>query len=161
YTQKILVAVEFSDEPRRFPTPLPAHSVFQRIKLGEVTHSFAETHGLAARLFGAAQFRRVPQQHMSYCEDRTPAAKTSLSPHPLRPAPGPTTPPPPPRDSGAPPLRRFSHLEPPPSGAPSASPSGAAPSHFHLGEQRTFGQSSVFWFNFFPAQPYLFEKTFA
>ena len=38
---------------------------------------------------------------------------------------------------------------------------GPAPYHWSPDETLAFTQDSVFWFNFFPAQPALFEKTFA
>jgi hypothetical protein len=52
-------------------------------------------------------------------------------------------------------------VEPQSSAYPSSFPFGATPDHWHLGEQFSLTDQSIFWFNFFPAQPYLFEKTFA
>jgi hypothetical protein len=53
------------------------------------------------------------------------------------------------------------HLEPQSSAYPASFPGGPAPSQWPLGETRALTQDSIFWFNFFPAQPLLFEKTFA
>jgi hypothetical protein len=52
-------------------------------------------------------------------------------------------------------------VEPQSSAYPSSFPFGATPDHWHLGEQFSLTDQSIFWFNFFPAQPYLFKKTFA
>jgi hypothetical protein len=64
------------------------------------------------------------------------------------------------RDAGGWVLCGVYQVEPQSSAYPGSFPTGAAPNHFQLGEARTFGRDSVFWFNFFPAQPHLFEKTF-
>ena len=53
------------------------------------------------------------------------------------------------------------HVEPQSSAYPASFPTSPSPSHWNLGETYAFTRESVFWFNFFPAQPYLFEKTFA
>ena len=52
------------------------------------------------------------------------------------------------------------HVEPQSSGYPASFPARPAPMHWSLGEARGFTKESIFWFNFFPEQPYLFEKTF-
>ncbi|HEU0168408.1 MAG TPA: hypothetical protein VFS62_11575, partial [Chloroflexota bacterium] len=39
-------------------------------------------------------------------------------------------------------------------------PTNPVPDNVSLGDSKTFTDQSIFWFNFFPAQPYLFEKTF-
>jgi hypothetical protein len=52
-------------------------------------------------------------------------------------------------------------VEPQSSAYPFSFPSGATPDHWHLGEPFKLTAASIFWFNFFPPQPYLFEKTFA
>lgn len=53
------------------------------------------------------------------------------------------------------------HIEPQSSAYPFGFPTEPTPNHWHLDQINRFTKDSVFWFNFFPAQPYLFEKTFA
>ena len=53
------------------------------------------------------------------------------------------------------------HVEPQCSAYPFGFPFGDTPDHWRLGEHFSLTEDSVFWFNFFPEQPYLFEKTFA
>ena len=53
------------------------------------------------------------------------------------------------------------HVEPQCSAYPFSFPFGDTPDHWRLGEHFSLTEDSVFWFNFFPEQPYLFEKTFA
>jgi hypothetical protein len=53
------------------------------------------------------------------------------------------------------------HIEPQSSAHPFSFPRSDTPDHWNLGEHFPLTDDSVFWFNFFPEQPYLFEKTFA
>lgn len=53
------------------------------------------------------------------------------------------------------------HVEPQSSAYPFSFPSGATPDHWRLGQYFSLTDASIFWFNFFPEQPYVFEKTFA
>src|SRR6185295_12831808 len=53
------------------------------------------------------------------------------------------------------------HVEPQASGYPYAFPLGTSPRHWSLPSTHQATDDSIFWFNFFPAQPFLFEKTFA
>lgn len=161
YAQKILLAVEFADRPRRLDGLPPASFVFRRIALPEVERAFAETHNLVARLFGAARFHRVLDEHMGYWERRVPAGAQCFVHYSIGPADEIDAAFARVRDAGGWALCGVYHVEPQSSAYPFAFPLGAAPDHMHLGEPRTFGEQSVFWFNFFPAQPHLFEKTFA
>jgi hypothetical protein len=53
------------------------------------------------------------------------------------------------------------HVEPQSSAYPFSFRFGDTPDHWNLGQHFSLTDESVFWFNFFPEQPYLFEKTFA
>jgi hypothetical protein len=161
YSQKILLAVEFADHPRELAEPPPSHSVFRRIPIPEVTRAFEESHGLAARISGGARFHRAIDEHMGYWEERVPAGRSCYVHYAIGQ-----------KEvidaayarlcaDGGWVLCGVYHIEPQSSSYPFAFPLGAAPDHFHLGEARAFGAGSIFWFNFFPAQPCLFEKTFA
>jgi hypothetical protein len=58
-------------------------------------------------------------------------------------------------------LKGVYHAEPQSSAYPASFPVSPAPYHWSPDETLAFTEDSVFWFNFFPAQPALFEKTFA
>jgi hypothetical protein len=161
YNQKILLAVEFAAEPHQLKGLPPSYSVFQRVPIPEVSRAFDETQGLAARLFGAAKFHRVIDEHMGYWEKRIPTGKQCFVHYAIGPKDVVDDAFARVRDVDGWVLRGVYHVEPQSSAYPFAFPIGAAPNHFQLGETRTFGKESVFWFNFFPAQPYLFEKTFS
>jgi len=156
YTQKILVAVEVAAEPRRLVDMPPTYSVFQRLSLPEI----ARAAGEAATANPA--FQTMVNRHMGYWEERIPAGQRlfvhyaiggdeaiTAAFHRLAAA-----------------AERWTtigvyHVEPQSSGYPASFPARPAPMHWSLGEERGFTKESIFWFNFFPAQPYLFEKTFA
>jgi hypothetical protein len=53
------------------------------------------------------------------------------------------------------------HVEPQSSANPLSFPFGDTPDHWHADAPFHFTERSIFWFNFFPAQPLLFERTFA
>lgn len=161
YTQKILVAVEFAAAPRHLSDMPATYSLFQRIAIPEVVRTFAEVESLFVRLIAGRQFQSVLEHHMGYWEKRVPAGLHCYVHYAI--------------GSEAEILRTFTrlkgesqpwvvlgiyHMEPQSSGYPFAFPSREAPSHWNLGETCGLTKESVFWFNFFPAQPYLFEKTF-
>ena len=64
-------------------------------------------------------------------------------------------------DGGAFTLFGVYHAEPQCSAYPFSFPFGDTPDHWRLGEHFSLTEDLVFWFNFFPEQPYLFERTFA
>jgi hypothetical protein len=160
YAQKILVAVEIGAEPQRLADMPATYSLFQRLSIPEIARAAGES-GRAGPASGPA-FHAMVNRHMSYWEERTPAGQRCFVHYAigdgetvarafdrLAAAPGRFT------------LLGVYHVEPQSSAYPASFPVGPAPSHWNLGETFTLTQASIFWFNFFPAQPYLFEKTFA
>lgn len=162
YTQKILVAVDIGDAPRPLAGMPATHSVYKRLSIPEVEQAFDETHSLFVQLFAGRKFRHVLEQHMGYWEQRIPAGKQCFvhyaigtdeviteAFHRLKETPGGLT------------LLGIYHVEPQSSAYPFGFPTSPTPSHWSLGKTYSYTDESVFWFNFFPQQPYLFEKTFA
>jgi hypothetical protein len=161
YSQKILVAVETGTSPHVVPGLPPSHGEFKRVGIPEVVQAFARKVNPLARLLIGSKFRRVLDQRMGYWEKRVPAGQACFV-HYVR---GPET-----EINAA--FDRFKaasqdwltlgvyHVEPQSSSYPFAFPFGSAPDHWFLGETRDFTPDSLFWFNFFPAQKFLFEKTF-
>jgi hypothetical protein len=155
YAQKILVAVEIGAEPSRLADVPATHAVFQRLSIPEIAK--------AAGARGAdPAFHALVDRHMSYWEQRIPPGQRLFVHYAIGRA----------GDVAASFDRlaatgdRFAalgvyHVEPQSSGYPASFPAGPAPSHWRPGETRPMTGDSIFWFNFFPAQPYLFEKTFA
>jgi hypothetical protein len=156
YSQRVLVAVEFGPEPRRLEGPPNGYSVFRRLPMRE----------LVAAAGGApppgSDFERVMREHMGYWEQRIPAGQQCFVHYAI----------------GAPAqldslfhrmqagaagwaLLGAYHLEPQSSCYPFGFPSRPVPDNARLGETKAYTDESVFWFNFFPPQDYLFEKTFA
>jgi hypothetical protein len=160
YSQKILVAVEYAERPRPLLDMPPTHAVFRRLTMPQVMQAFDETHGLVARLFGAGKFQRVLDEHTGYWEGRVAAGKDCFVHYAIGPKAA--------IDAAFTRLRELGGwvlcgvytVEPQSSAYPFGFPISPVPSHAHLDEVRSYGKDSVFWFNFFPAQPYLFEKTF-
>lgn len=64
YSQKILLAVEFSAAPRRLADMPRTYSVFQRLPIAEVVSAFEETESLLVRLLAGRKFHNVLDQHM-------------------------------------------------------------------------------------------------
>jgi hypothetical protein len=161
YAQKILLAVEFADAPRRL-TGMPArYAVFRRLAVPDVMRAFEATHSRLVQLVAGARFQHVLQEHMGYWEERVPAGQQCYVHYAIG------------TDavidaaferlkveSGLV-LLGIYRVEPQSSAYPASFPFGATPDHLRLGEQFAFTDQSIFWFNFFPDQPYLFEKTFA
>jgi hypothetical protein len=155
YTQKILVAVEIGAEPLRLTGMPPTYAVFQRLSLAEIARAAGEAGAHPA-------FQAMVARHMSYWEERIPAGQrlfvhyaiggdeaVTAAFHRLAAAADRWT------------SLGVYHVEPQSSGYPASFPARPAPMHWSLGEERALTKGSIFWFNFFPAQPYLFEKTFA
>jgi hypothetical protein len=78
YTQKILLAVELADAPRRIESMPATYARFRRLSIPDVVRAFDETHGLFARLIAGHAFRGVLEQHMGYWEQRIPAGQQSF-----------------------------------------------------------------------------------
>jgi hypothetical protein len=161
YAQKVLVAVETGSKPHR-PTGLPeSHTVFQRIPIAEVVAAFGRDVPALGRLIAGAKFRRVLDQRMGYWETRVPAGQSCFV-HYVR---GTTAQ----IDKASASFRAVSddwlvlgtyHVEPQSSAYPFGFPTGSVPDHWFHGQTRDYTPDSLFWFNFFPEQKYLFEKTF-
>jgi hypothetical protein len=162
YAQKILLAVEIGSEPRRLADMPSTYSMFQRLSIPEVVRAFDESESLFVRLIAGRKFKSVLDKHMGYWEMRIPAGKQCFVHYAIG---GDAV------ISGA--FNRLKttadrwtllgiyHVEPQSSAYPFGFPLGPAPSHWSPGETRAATKDSIFWFNFFPAQPRLFEKTFA
>ena len=161
YTQKILVAVEFAEAPREL-AGLPGYARFKRLSIPDVIRAFDETHSLFVQLLAGRKFRNVLEQHMGYWEKRIPDGRQCFVHYAIGP-----------RDVIGPAFDRLKkegdaftllgvyHIEPQSSAYPFSFPFGDTPDHWHLGEHFSLTDDSIFWFNFFPEQPYMFEKTFA
>ncbi len=161
YSQKILVAVETGPAPRTIPDLPSSHAVFQRVGISEVVRAFGQNVNPLVRLLVGAKFRQVQDQRMGYWEKRIPAGQSCFV-HYVR---GTET-------EIAQVFDRFRavtgewlllgiyHIEPQSSAYPFGFPFAPVPNHWDLGEVRSLTSDSLFWFNFFPAQRFLFEKTF-
>ncbi len=149
------MAVEVSAEPLRLAEAPAAHCVFRRLPLAEIAQ--------AAGAKGAHPgFRALVSTRMGYWEERVPAGQSCFVHYAIGDG-----------DAmdrlfvrlAAQPERFLVigvyHVEPQSSAYPASFPVSPAPSHARLGVSRPFTEESIFWFNFFPAQSYLFEKTFA
>lgn len=162
YTQKILLAVEFADAPKRLQNMPPSYALFKRLAIPDVVRAFEDNNSLFVQLIAGRKFRHVLDQHMRYWEERVPAGKQCFVHYAIGAD-----------DVIAAAFKRLAaesadfillgvyHVEPQSSAYPFSFPFGVAPDHLRPGEQFAFTPDSVFWFNFFPQQPYLFEKTFA
>lgn len=161
YGQKLLVAVEIAAQPRPLRELPPSHAVFQRLAIPEVVRAFEASESLLVRLVAGRKFHSVLERQMGYWEKRVPAGQSLYVHYASGPAAI--------IDEAFSRLRAAGgfavlgvyHVEPQSSSYPFAFPTGAAPNHWHLDAVRGYTKDSIFWFNFFPAQPYLFEKTFA
>src|SRR6185437_16746668 len=161
YTQKILVAVEIAAEPRRLPDMPASYTVFQRLSLAEIARAAGEAGGASAQRADDPAFQAMVGRHMSYWEERIPAGQRCFVHYAIG------------GDEAitaafqrlAAAADRWTtlgvyHVEPQSSAYPASFPTLPAPMHWSLGEERGMTKESIFWFNFFPAQSYLFEKTF-
>jgi hypothetical protein len=161
YSQKVLVAVEFNVKPSTLPVTGLQYTRFQRIAIPAVKEAFAKEINPLIRLLIGKKFANIVDQRMGYWESRIPAGQVAFVHYLIGSA----------QDIDKAYLElqaSFSafvmvgvyHLEPQSSSSPYGFPAGTVPSYYYLGEEKPFTENSVFWFNFFPAQPYLFEKTF-
>ena len=160
YTRKILVAVEYADAPRQLKDMPEGYSVFQRLSIPEVTRAFDATQSWFVQLLAGRKFHQVLDEHMGYWEQRVPAGRQCFVHYAIG------------ADdviaaaferlkrSGGFVVLGIYHMEPQASAFPFSFPSGTTPSHWNLGESYPLTRESIFWFNFFPEQPFLFEKTF-
>jgi hypothetical protein len=162
YAQKILLAVEYADAPRRLAGMPATYAVFKRLPIPEVVRAFEQTQSSSAPPVGADNFRHVLDHRMGYWEKRVPAGKHCFVHYAigtddvitaafdrLK------------GDGNGFVLLGIYHVEPQSSAYPFSFPSGVTPDHLRLGEHFSLTNDSIFWFNFFPEQPYVFEKTFA
>jgi hypothetical protein len=159
HSRKILLAVEFGTAPRMLPGALPGYTVFQRLGIPEVIRAFDEQENLFVRLLAGRKFQSVLKAHMGYWESRVPPGQQCYVHYAIG------------RDEVITPafeqleadfvLKGVYHTEPQSSAYPASFPVDPAPYHWSPDETLAFTRDSVFWFNFFPAQPALFEKTFA
>lgn len=160
YSQKIFLAVEFADAPRQLAEMPATYARFKRLSIPDVLRAFDETQILFVRLIAGHKFHNVLQQRMGYWEKTIPEGKhcfvhyaigsdeaIALVFDRLK------------KEAGFA-LLGIYHVEAQSSAYPFSFPFGDTPDHWHLGEHFSLTEDSVFWFNFFPAQPYLFEKTF-
>lgn len=162
YNRKILLAVEFADAPRRMEGMPASYARFKRLSIPDVVRAFDESHNLFTQLLAGRKFQNVLEQHMGYWEKRVPDGKQCFVHYVIATEDvitgafnrlkG---------DGGTFTLLGTYHLEPQSSAYPFSFPFGNTPDHWHLGECFSLTDDSIFWFNFFPEQPYLFEKTFA
>ena len=161
YTQRVLVAVEVGPEPQR-PAGLPdTHAVFRRIGIPEVVEAFGRHVSPFARIIVGGKFRRVLNERMGYWESRVPGGQSCFV-HYVR--------------GSAEDMEKARiafeaastdwlvlgvyHLEPQSSSYPFGFPFDPVPDHSIYGRIRDYTPDSLFWFNFFPEQKFLFEKTF-
>lgn len=162
HTQKILLAVEFAASPRALSDMPPSYAAFQRLAIPEVVKAFDESESLFVRLLAGRKFETNLNQHMGYWEKRVPPGQQCFVHYAIG------------RDEViAPAFERLKaeggwtllgvyHTEPQSSAYPASFPTGPAPYHWAPEDPPlAFTPESIFWFNFFPAQPVLFEKTFA
>lgn len=159
YTQKILVAVEFAETPRQLGN-LPGYALFQRLSIPEVMQAFDASHSWVVQMLGGRKFYQVLDEHMGYWEKRIPAGKQCFVHYAIGGKDEITAAFDRLKQSGLVALGVY-HVEAQSSAYPFGFPDKPTPSHWQLGETYAKTKDSIFWFNFFPAQPYLFEKTFA
>lgn len=161
YAQKILVAVEFADAPRRMEGMPASYAAFKRLSIPEVVRAVEATQGSAAPPSGAAKFRTMLDRNMGYWEKRVPDGKHCFVHYAIGTNDVITAAFDRLKAGGGLVLLGVYHVEPQSSAYPFSFPSGTTPDHWRLGQYFSLTNDSVFWFNFFPDQPYLFERTFA
>lgn len=161
YAQKIFLAVEFADAPRQIEGMPASYARFKRLTIPDVVKAFDETHSLFAQLIAGRKFRDVLEQHMGYWEKKIPSGGACFVHYAIGA-----------EDVIAAAFDRLKgdggfellgvyHVEPQSSAYPFSFPFGDTPDHWRLVDHFSLTEDSIFWFNFFPEQRYLFEKTFA
>jgi hypothetical protein len=80
YTQKILLAVEFADAPRRLEGMPATYARFKRLSIPDVVRAFDETQSLFVQLIAGRKFRNVLEQHIGRKESRTASNASSTMP---------------------------------------------------------------------------------
>jgi hypothetical protein len=161
YAQKILVAVEFADAPRQLQGMPAGYARFKRLAIPEVVRAFDESHNLFVQLIAGRKFKDVLERHMGYWEKSVPVGRQCFVHYAIGSNEVITAAFDRLKGEGGFVLLGVYHVEPQSSAYPSSFPFGDTPDHWHLGEHFSLTDESIFWFNFFPQQPYLFEKTFA
>jgi hypothetical protein len=161
YAQKIFLAVEFADAPRPIEGMPASYARFKRLTIPDVVRAFDETHSLFAQLIAGRKFRDVLEQHMGYWEKKIPGGKScfvhyAIGAEDVISAAFDRL-----KGDGGIELLGVYHVEPQSSAYPFSFPFGDTPDHWRLVDHFSLTEDSVFWFNFFPEQSYLFEKTFA
>lgn len=162
YAQKILLAVEYADAPRRMEAMPASYAVFKRLSIPEVIRAVQDTHSVSAPPTSGGKFQTMLDQRMGYWEKSVPEGKHCFVHYAIG------------TDDAITAafvrlqenassfvLLGIYHVEPQSSAYPYSFPSGATPDHWRLGQYFSLTDATIFWFNFFPAQPYVFEKTFA
>jgi hypothetical protein len=161
YDQHVLLMVEFGAKPHELGDMPAGYSVFRRLPTAELAEAYTAHQQGPPNPAALQQFEQVQREHMSYWEQRVPAGQQCFVHYAI----------------GAQPavaeafqrakadsqgwaLAGTYHLEPQSSAYPFGFPAGPVPDHWGLGKVKICTDDSVFWFNFFPAQDYLFEKTF-
>ena len=142
---------------------MPAtYARFKRLPIPDVVRAFDDTQNLFVQMIAGRKFRNVLEQHMGYWEKRVPDGKQCFVHYAIGPQDIITA--------------AFNRIKGDGSAftllgvITSSRNARPIPSAFHSATRRIIGASAnispspkilVFWFNFFPEQPYLFEKTFA
>ena len=135
YTQKILLAVEFADAPRRLEGMPATYARFKRLSIPDVVRAFDDTQNLFVQMIAGRKFRNVLEQHMGYWEKRVPDGKQCFVHYAIGPQDiitaafnrikG---------DGSAFTLLGVYHVEPQCSAYPFSFPFGDTPDHWRLGE---------------------------
>jgi hypothetical protein len=80
YAQRILLAVEIADAPRRLEGMPATYARFKRLSIPDVVRAFDETQNLFVQLIAGRKFRNVLEQHMGYWEKKGPGRQAMLRP---------------------------------------------------------------------------------
>ena len=71
YAQKILLAVEYADAPRRMEGMPASYALFKRLSIPEVVRTVEQTQSSSVPPIGAAKFRNMLDQNMGYWEEKS------------------------------------------------------------------------------------------
>jgi hypothetical protein len=162
YAQKILLAVEYADVPQRMEGMPAAYALFKRLSIPEVVRTLEEKQSSSALPIGSGKFQNALDQRMGYWEKRVADGKHCFVHYAIGTDDVITAAFDQLKGSGSGfVLLGIYHVEPQSSAYPYSFPVGITPDHWRLGQYFSLTDASVFWFNFFPEQPYVFERTFA